>query len=41
MWNKQNGFAHAVVISKLNSMIIGKVKGMGVKVAPVKGDYLA
>ena len=39
-WNKHNGFARAVVISKLNGNIVGKVKGMEVKVAPVKGDYL-
>ena len=39
-WNKHNGFARAVVITKLNSNIVGTVKGMEVKVAPVKGDYL-
>ena len=39
-WNKHNEFAHAVVISKLNSTIVGEVKGMEVKVALVKGDYL-
>ena len=39
-WNKHNGFAQAVVISKLNGNIVGKVKGMEVKVALVKGDYL-
>ena len=39
-WNKHNEFARAVVISKLNSKIFGKVKGMEVKVAPVGGDYL-
>jgi hypothetical protein len=36
-WNKHNGFARAVVISKLNGNIVGKVKGMGVNVAPVVG----
>jgi hypothetical protein len=37
-WNKHNGFACGVVISKLNSNIVRKVKGMKVKVAPVKGN---
>jgi len=37
-WNKHNGFARTVVISKLNSNIVCKVKGMKVKVAPVKGN---
>ena len=37
-WNKHNGFACGVVISKLNSNIVCKVKGMKVKVAPVKGN---
>ncbi len=39
-WNTNNGFAHVVVISKLNSNIVRKVKGMKVKVAPVKGNSL-
>jgi hypothetical protein len=34
-WKQHNGFARAMVISKLNGKIIW------VKVAPVKGDYLA
>ena len=29
------------MIPKLNGKIVGKVKGMEVKVAPVKGNYLA
>ena len=29
-WNKHNGFAHAMVISKLNGKIVGKFKGMEV-----------
>ena len=33
-----NGFARAVVISKLNSNIVCTVKGVKVKVAPVKGN---
>ena len=37
-WNKHNGFVRTVVISKLNSNIVCKVKGMKVKVAPVKGN---
>ncbi len=40
-WKQHNGFARAMVISKLNGKIIGKVKGMEVKVAPVKGNYSA
>ncbi len=40
-WKQHNGFAHAMVISKLNGKIVHKVKGVEVKVAPVKGDYLA
>ena len=39
-WSKHNGFAHTVVISRLNGKIVVRVKGMEVKVAPVKGDYL-
>ena len=39
-WNKHNGFACAVVISKLNGNIVGNVKEMEIKVSPVKGDYL-
>ncbi len=39
-WNKHNGFACAVVISKLNSNIVRKVKGMKVKVARVKGGLI-
>jgi hypothetical protein len=38
---KHNGFARAMVISNLNGKIVCKVKGMEVKVAPVKGDYSA
>ena len=38
-WKQHNGFARAMVISKLNGKIVRKVKGMEVKVAPVKGDY--
>ena len=40
-WKQHNGFARAMVISKLNGKIIHKVKGMEVKVAPVKGNYSA
>jgi hypothetical protein len=40
-WKQHNGFARAMVISKLNGKIVCKVKGMEVKAAPVKGDYLA
>ena len=40
-WKQHNGFARAMVISKLNGKIVHKVKGMEVKVAPVKGNYLA
>ncbi len=39
--NKNNGFVRAMVISELNDKIVCKVKGMKVKVALVKGDYLA
>ena len=38
-WKQHNGFARAMVISKLNGKIIHKVKGMEVKVAPGKGKY--
>ncbi len=38
---QHNGFARVMVISKLNGKVVCKVKGMEVKVAPVKGDYLA
>ena len=38
-WKQHNGFARAMVISKLNGKIVRKVKGMEVKVALVKGDY--
>jgi len=40
-WKQHNGFARAMVISKLNGKIVHKVKGMEVKVAPVKGNYSA
>jgi hypothetical protein len=40
-WNKHNGFARVMVISKLIGKIVCKVKGMEVKIALVKGDYLA
>ncbi len=40
-WKQHNGFARAVVISKLNGKMVHKVKGMEVKVAPVKGNYSA
>jgi hypothetical protein len=40
-WKQHNGFACAMVISKLNGKIVRKVKGMEVKVALVKGSYLA
>jgi hypothetical protein len=40
-WKQHNGFARVMVISKLNGKIVRKVKGMEVKVAPAKGDYLA
>jgi hypothetical protein len=40
-WKQHNGFACAMVISKLNGKIVRKVKGMEVKVALVKGDYSA
>ena len=40
-WKQHNGFACAMVISKLNGKIVLKVKGMEVKVAPVNGDYSA
>ena len=32
-------FARTIVISKLNGKIVGKIKEMELKVAPVKGDY--
>ncbi len=37
---KHNGFECEMVISKLNGKIVGKIKGMEIKVAPVKGEYL-
>ena len=40
-WKQHNGFARAMVISKLNGKIVHKVKGMEVKVARVKGNYSA
>jgi hypothetical protein len=40
-WKQHNGFACAMVISKLNGKIVHKVKGMEVKVARVKGSYSA
>jgi hypothetical protein len=40
-WKQHNGFARAMVISKLNGKIVHKDKGMEVKVAPVKGNYSA
>ncbi len=40
-WKQHNGFARTMVISKLNGKIVCKVKGMEVKVAPIKGDYSA
>jgi hypothetical protein len=41
-WKQHNRFvARAMVISKLNGKIVHKVKGMEVKVAPVKGNYSA
>ena len=40
-WKKHNGFARAMVISKLNGDIVGKIKGMKLKEAPEKGDCLA
>ncbi len=39
-WKKHKGFAHAMVISQLNGQVLSKIKGMEIKVAPVKGDYL-
>ncbi len=36
-----NGFARAMVISKLNGKIVHKVKGIEVKVEPVKGNCSA
>jgi hypothetical protein len=41
IWKQHNGFARAMVISKLNGKIVHKVKGMEVKVTPVKGNYSA
>jgi hypothetical protein len=40
-WKQHNGFARMMVIFKLNGKILCKVKGMEVKVAPVKGNYSA
>ncbi len=39
-WKKHKGFAHVMVISQLNGQVLSKIKGMEIKVAPVKGDYL-
>ncbi len=39
-WKKQKGFACAMVISQLKSQVLSKIKGMEIKVAPVKGNYL-
>jgi hypothetical protein len=40
-WKQYNGFVRVLVISKLNGKIVCKIKGMEVKVAPVKGNYSA
>ncbi len=40
-WKQHNGFARAMVISKLNGKLVHKVKGMEVKVALVNGSYSA
>jgi hypothetical protein len=39
-WKKHKGFARAMVISQLNGQVLSKIKGMEIKVAPVKGDCL-
>ncbi len=39
-WKKHKGFACTMVISLLNSQVLSKIKGMEIKVAPKKGDYL-
>ncbi len=39
-WKKHKGFAHEMVISKLNGWVLSKIKGMEIKVAPLKEDYL-
>ncbi len=39
-WKKHKGFARAMVISQLNSQVLSKIKGMEIKVALVKGEYL-
>jgi hypothetical protein len=38
-WKKHKGFARAMVTSQLNGQVLNKIKGMEIKVAPVKGDY--
>jgi hypothetical protein len=37
-WKKHKGFARVMVISQLNGQVLSKIKGMEIKVAPVKGD---
>ncbi len=39
-WKKHKGFARVMVISQLNGQVLSKIKGMDIKVAPVKGNYL-
>jgi hypothetical protein len=39
-WKIHKGFTRAMVISQLNSQVLSKIKGMEIKVAPVKDDYL-
>jgi hypothetical protein len=39
-WKKNKGFARAMVISQLNGRVLSKIKGMEIKVALAKGDYL-
>ena len=39
-WKKHKGFECAMVISQLNLQVLSKIKGMKIKVALVKGDYL-
>jgi hypothetical protein len=39
-WKQHKGFARAMVTSQLNGQVLSKIKGMEIKVAPVKGDYL-